>query len=72
MGKSKKRGFNKIRNEDFIRLTRENAAAEAAKLLNQLDKEAYNLITLFGLTAEELLEEGANYEAVSNIKNILG
>ncbi len=40
-------------------------------MLNSANKEAYSLITLFGLTAEEMLEAGATYEAVKGIENIL-
>lgn len=72
MGKAKKRSFNLGINDRFSNLTREEAVIEAVKCLNKLDSEAYNLITLFGLSAEELLEQGANYEAVKNIQNILG
>lgn len=72
MGKAKRRSFNLGINDRFSSLTRETATKEAVKLLNKLDSEAYNIITLFGLSAEELLEEGANYEAVKNLENILG
>ena len=34
--------------------------------------EAKKLITLFSLTAEDLLEAGASYESVIAIKNIFG
>lgn len=42
-----------------------------AEMLNSSDKEVYSLITLFGLTAEEILEAGATYEAVKGIENLL-
>ena len=42
-----------------------------AEMLYSSDKEAYSLITLFGLTAEEILEAGATYEAVKGIENLL-
>lgn len=71
MGKAKKRSFKLGINDRLSNLTRKDALCEAVKLLNKLDSEAYNIITLFGLSAEELLEEGANYEAVRNIKSIL-
>lgn len=71
MGKAKKRSFKLGINDRLSNLTRKDALCEAVKLLNKLDSEAYNIITLFGLSAEELLEEGATYEAVRNIKNIL-
>lgn len=34
-------------------------------------EEVYGLITLFGLTAEELLEAGAGYEAVMSVRGLL-
>ncbi|MBP3925450.1 hypothetical protein J6E39_09470 [bacterium] len=71
MGKAKKRSFKLGINDRLSNLTRKDALCEAVKLLNKLDSAAYNIITLFGLSAEELLEEGASYEAVRNIKNIL-
>jgi hypothetical protein len=40
--------------------------------LEKLDSDAYNIITLFGLSAEELLEAGASYESVKSIQGILG
>ena len=42
----------------------------AAGLLKAGDREAYNLITLFGMTAEELLEAGAPYEIVKSLDNM--
>jgi len=64
MGKAKKRSFQLGINNNFSTLTREDAVVEVVKLLRTGDKEADNLITLFGLTAEELLEGGATYEEV--------
>lgn len=71
MGKSKKRIIYKGKNEQFVNITREEAIKEAVGFVNSGDKEAYSIITLFGLSAEELLEAGANYEAVKGIGNIL-
>lgn len=72
MGKAKKRSFKLGINDRFSNLKREDAVIEAVKLLDKLDSDAYNIITLFGLSAEELLEAGASYEAVKNIQGILG
>lgn len=71
MGKSKSRIFRKGINDQITRMTREDAVNEASKLLN-VNKtiEAKDLITMFGLDAEELLEAGASYESVVAIKNI--
>lgn len=72
MGKSKSRIFRKGINDQFTTMTRESAVVETAKFLNARNiTEAHNLITMFGLTAEEILEAGASYESVVAIKNIL-
>lgn len=73
MGKSKSRIFRKGINDQFTTMTRENAIKETAKFLNLSNIiEARNLITMFGLTAEEILEAGASYESVVALKNIFG
>ncbi len=72
MGKSKKRIINKGKNQQFANLTREEAVKTVVGNLKSDSKEAYSLITLFGLTAEEILEAGASYEDVKGMENILG
>ena len=72
MGKSKKRIIYKGKNLQFTNLTREEAVKTAVDFLNSNSKEAYSLITLFGLTAEEILEAGASYEAVKGMESLLG
>lgn len=72
MGKSKKRIIYKGKNLQFTNLTREEAVKTTVGFLNSNSKEAYSLITLFGLTAEEILEAGASYEAVKGIESLLG
>ncbi len=73
MGKSKSRIFRKGINDRITKLTREDAVAEAVKFLNaNNNSEARNLITMFGLSAEEVLEAGASYEAVVALKNLFG
>ena len=71
MGKSKKRIINKGKNLQFTNLTRTEAVKTVVELLNECDKEAYSLITLFGLSAEEILEAGASYEVVKGMQNLL-
>ena len=71
MGKSKKRIIYKGKNLQFTNLTRVDAVKKAVELLENSDKEAYSLITLFGLTAEEVLEAGASYEVVKGLEGIL-
>ena len=72
MGKSKKRIIYKGKNLQFTNLTREEAVKTAVEFLNSNSKEAYSLIALFGLTAEEILEAGASYEAVKGMESRLG
>jgi len=71
MGKSKTRILRKGINDRFIKMSRIEAVNEAAKFLNSGNtQEAYSLITMFGLDAEEILEAGASYESVIAIKNV--
>ncbi len=71
MGKSKSRILRKGINDQIPKITRVEAVSEAAKHLNSNNTaKARNLITMFGLSAEEILEAGASYEAVVAIKNI--
>lgn len=71
MGKSKKRSFHLGINDRFSSLTREDAIETVVEMLHDGDKNIYGLITLFGLSAEEILEAGASYEAVKGLDNIL-
>ena len=71
MGKSKKRIIYKGKNQQFYNITRAEAIESAVKLLENNDKEVYAVITLFGLSAEELLEAGASFEVVKSLGNIL-
>ncbi|MFI3300512.1 MAG: hypothetical protein R3Y28_03735 [Candidatus Gastranaerophilales bacterium] len=71
MGKSKKRSLHLGINDRFSRLTRDEAVKVVVEMLEDGDKEVYSLITLFGLSAEEILEAGATYEAVTCMKGIL-
>ncbi len=71
MGKSKTRIFRKGINDQITKITRQDAVIEAAKYLNSSQSaQARNLITMFGLSAEEVLEAGASYESVVAMKNI--
>ncbi|MDR1169134.1 MAG: hypothetical protein LBK53_09660 [Heliobacteriaceae bacterium] len=70
MGKSKKRIIHSGKNDQFIRLSREEAVKTVVEFLKAGNKEVYGLITLFGLTAEEVLEAGADYETVAGIRSI--
>jgi len=71
MGKSKSRIFRRGIYDKLPKISREEAIAKAAKFLNENNIiEGGDLITLFGLSAEEVLEAGASYESVMAIKNI--
>ncbi len=71
MGKAKKRIIYRGKNEQFTNMSRTDAILDVVKMLNEGNKEAYSLITLFGMTAEEVLEAGASYEVVKGMENIL-
>ena len=71
MGKSKKRAFNRGDINNFYKLSREDAVKSAVEFIKENNIEAYGLITLFGLSAEELLEAGAEYEEVVKLGGML-
>ncbi len=71
MGKAKKRSFQRGINDQFTKLTRAEAVELVVSMLKKGDNEVYGLITLFGLTAEEVLEGGASYEAVRGLGGLL-
>ena len=63
MGKSKTRILNKGAKQRFPYMTRESALDSVVKNIENRD-EVIDTITLFGFTAEEILEAGAAYEDV--------
>ncbi len=72
MGKSKTRILRKGINNQITRLSREDAINNVIKYFNDNNlTKAHDLITMFGLDAEEILEAGASYEHVVAMKNIL-
>ncbi|MBQ8168640.1 hypothetical protein IJZ97_04400 [bacterium] len=71
MGKAKKRSLHLGINDRFSRLSREEAIETVVEMLGSGDKDVYGLITLFGLSAEEILEAGGSYEAVKGLDSIL-
>ncbi len=72
MGKSKTRILRKGINNQVTRLSREDAISNVVKYFNENNlTKAHDLITMFGLDAEEILEAGASYEHVVAMKNIL-
>ncbi len=71
LGKSKTRIFRKGITDKLPTISRHEAIIQATKFLNSRDfNDAKRLIEIFGLSAEELLEEGASYEAVKSIKSV--
>ena len=70
MGKSKRRSLTLGINKKLTKLTREEAIEITLKVIEDKD-EALEMITLFGLGAEELLEAGATYEDVMAFGNMI-
>ena len=70
MGKSKKRSIALGKHNRLDNLTRENAIEF---VLSNIDKkqEIADVISLFGFNAEELLEAGADYEAIISLGSLL-
>lgn len=62
MGKSKKRILAKGAHSQISTLSRKEAIEIVLKLNSR--EEVENIISLFGLKPEELLEAGMNYESV--------
>lgn len=73
MGKAKKRSLHLGINNMIPDITREDALKRVLKACskNKFNTEIENLITLFGFSCEELLECGAKYEDVINLKTVL-
>jgi len=74
MGKCKKRTISKIRNDNFkIDFTRREAVKAVTQEIdkNPASMQARNLISLFGLTADELSESGLTYEALRSLDLVL-
>lgn len=63
MGKAKKRSLNQGIHNKFQYMTRESALDSVIKNIDKKN-EVIDTITLFGFTAEEMLEAGAAYEDV--------
>ncbi len=66
MGKSKRRSIAKGKFTQMSNLVREDAVAIAVEQIKN-NENPEEIITLFGLKAEELLEGGADYEAVKSL-----
>ena len=70
MGKSKRRSLKQGINDRFQYMTRESALDSVVK---NIDKkiDVIDTITLFGFTAEEMLEAGAEYEDVMSLGSLI-
>ena len=63
MGKAKKRSIALGRHNQLTNLSREDAISIVLEKIKNND-DAEDIISLFGLSAEELLEAGADYESI--------
>ncbi len=63
MGKAKRRGFSLKDKAPQYNMTRKEAIAEVIRQ-KQNNEDTEYLMSLFGLTEEELLEAGASYEDI--------
>ena len=70
MGKAKKRSINLGKHNQFTSMTREDAVSEVVRRFKR-NESVLDLVTMFGLSAEELLEGGALYEEVKSIEGML-
>lgn len=70
MGKAKNRSFTLGKHQQLPFMTRESAIKEVVRRFKN-HEDVIELITLFGLSAEELLEGGALYEEVKGIEGLL-
>lgn len=73
MGKSKKRIFNKNNSGSGSVYKRSEIIAKIISDVKEcsIKDDTVNLITLFGISAEEILESGISYEEFSVIKKYL-
>ncbi|MBO6273628.1 hypothetical protein J6O48_12740 [bacterium] len=70
MGKAKRRSIALGKHNQITNLTRDDAINMTIEKLSK-GEDVTELVTLFGLKAEELLEAGLEYEYVKAIEGIL-
>lgn len=75
MGKAKKRNFHSCSKVNPVltgKLKREDAVLQVIERLksNDFSEETKDIITLFGISAEELAEAGAAYEDLVALKTL--
>lgn len=70
MGKAKKRSFQLGINDKFQYMTRETALEKVVENIENKN-QVIDTITLFGFSAEEMLEAGATYEDVISFGGLI-
>ncbi len=70
MGKAKRRSIALGRHNQISNLSRNDAIISVVEKLSK-QEDVSELITLFGLSAEELLEAGANYEDIKSLRGLV-
>ena len=70
MGKSKSRSINLGKHNQLPTMSRNDAIKEVVNRFKRKE-DVLELITLFGLSAEELLEGGALYEEIKSVEELL-
>ena len=70
MGKAKRRSIGLGRHNQISNLSRNDAIISVVEKLSK-QEDVSELITLFGLSAEELLEAGANYEDIKSLRGLV-
>ncbi|MCM1264775.1 MAG: hypothetical protein NC200_01130 [Candidatus Gastranaerophilales bacterium] len=70
MGKSKRRSIARGKYNQISNMTRDEAVSAVVEKIAK-HEDVSELVTLFGLKAEELLEGGADYEAVKSLGGLL-
>ena len=71
MGKAKRRSLKQGIHDKFQYMTRESALDSVIRNIDNKN-EVIDTITLFGFTAEEMLEAGASYEDVMAFGGLVG
>jgi len=70
VGKAKRRSLNQGINNKFQYMTRESALDSVIKNMDNKN-DVIDTITLFGFSAEEMLEAGAEYEDVMALGGLI-
>ena len=73
MSKAKKRIFNRSKDLLTINCSRNDAVKYVTSCIKSkhFDKDAKNMISLFGITGEELAEAGLNWEELKAVSSYL-